>query len=48
MFFVDSPMQRRQGIRDSAELALRDWFGRFPLNEKLRFLTFAAVRRIGG
>ena len=25
MFFVDSPEQRRQGIRDSAELALRDW-----------------------
>jgi uncharacterized protein len=26
MFFVDSPAQRRQGIRDSADLALRDWF----------------------
>ena len=25
MFFVNSPVQRRQGIRDSAELALRDW-----------------------
>lgn len=25
MFFVDSPEQRRQGIRDSRELALRDW-----------------------
>ncbi len=25
MFFVDSPEQRRQGIRDSADLALRDW-----------------------
>jgi predicted oxidoreductase len=25
MFFVDSPEQRRQGIRDSKELALRDW-----------------------
>jgi predicted oxidoreductase len=25
MFFVDSPEQRRQGIRDSAELARRDW-----------------------
>src|SRR5262249_43411170 len=25
MFFVDSPEQRRQGIRDSVELALRDW-----------------------
>ena len=25
MFFVDSPEQRRQGIRDSAELAFSDW-----------------------
>jgi hypothetical protein len=25
MFFVDSPEQRRQGIRDSVDLALRDW-----------------------
>ena len=25
MFFVDSPEQRRQGIRDSTALALRDW-----------------------
>ncbi len=25
MFFVDSPVQRRQGIRDSRALALRDW-----------------------
>lgn len=25
MFFVDSPVQRRQGIRDSTELAWRDW-----------------------
>ena len=25
MFFVDSPEQRRQGIRDSADLALHDW-----------------------
>jgi uncharacterized protein len=25
MFFVDSPEQRRQGIRDSSELAWRDW-----------------------
>jgi predicted oxidoreductase len=25
MFFVDSPEQRRQGIRDTCELALRDW-----------------------
>lgn len=25
MFFVDSPEQRRQGVRDSVDLALRDW-----------------------
>jgi len=25
MFFVDSPEQRRQGIRDSIDLAFRDW-----------------------
>ena len=27
LFFVDSPEQRRLGIRDSHELALQDWFG---------------------
>jgi len=26
MFFVDSPQQRRAGIRDSVDLALKDWF----------------------
>lgn len=26
MFFVDSPHQRKAGIRDSTELALKDWF----------------------
>lgn len=25
MFFVDSPLQRRAGIKDSVDLALRDW-----------------------
>ena len=25
MFFVDTPLQRRAGMKDSAELALRDW-----------------------
>lgn len=37
MFFVDSPQQRRQGIRDSAELALRDWcsFAQFGANDHL-------------
>ncbi|MBB6679724.1 FAD-binding dehydrogenase [Cohnella lubricantis] len=27
LFLVDSPEQRRMGIRDSKELALQDWFG---------------------
>ncbi len=27
LFFVDSPEQRRLGIRDSQELALQDWLG---------------------
>ncbi|CAM3446239.1 FAD-binding dehydrogenase [Stackebrandtia soli] len=27
LFLVDSPEQRRMGIRDSRELALQDWFG---------------------
>ncbi|WP_235848294.1 FAD-binding protein, partial [Mycolicibacterium holsaticum] len=27
LFFVDSPEQRRVGIRDSHELALQDWLG---------------------
>ncbi len=37
MFFVDSPEQRRQGIRDSAELALRDWcsFAEFGPEDRL-------------
>ena len=27
LFFVDSPEQRRLGVRDSHELALQDWLG---------------------
>ncbi|HPT95636.1 MAG TPA: FAD-binding dehydrogenase [Microbacteriaceae bacterium] len=27
LFFIDSPEQRRMGIRDSLELARQDWFG---------------------
>ncbi|MFC9994250.1 FAD-binding dehydrogenase [Nocardia sp. NPDC127526] len=27
LFFVDSPEQRRLGVKDSLELALQDWFG---------------------
>ena len=36
MFFVDSPEQRRQGIRDSKDLALRDWlsFAEFADDER--------------
>jgi predicted oxidoreductase len=36
MFFVDSPEQRRQGIRDSADLALRDWtsFAEFGADDR--------------
>ncbi len=35
MFFVDTPEQRRLGMRDSAELALRDWhsFAEFGPND---------------
>ena len=35
MFFVDSPEQRRQGIRDSTDLAFRDWcsFAEFGAND---------------
>jgi hypothetical protein len=35
MFFVDSPEQRRQGIRDFADLAFRDWcsFAEFGAND---------------
>src|ERR1700748_793428 len=27
LFFVDSPEQRRMGIKDSRELAMQDWLG---------------------
>src|SRR5262245_10573083 len=27
LFFVDSPEQRRMGVRDSYDLALEDWLG---------------------
>src|ERR1700757_824121 len=27
LFFVDSPEQRRLGVKDSLELALQDWMG---------------------
>lgn len=36
MFFVDSPEQRRQGIRDCVDLALRDWcsFAEFACEDR--------------
>jgi uncharacterized protein len=34
MFFVDSPHQRRAGIRDNTDLALRDWFSFAEFGEK--------------
>jgi len=48
MFFVDSPEQRRQGIRDSAELALSDWqsFAEFGSGDRWpRAWAEAYVRR---
>ncbi len=33
LFFVDSPEQRRMGIKDSAELALQDWRGSAAFDE---------------
>src|SRR5690606_24244044 len=34
LFFVDSPEQRRMGIRDSRELALQDWLGSAGFDRK--------------
>ncbi|BBH16735.1 FAD-binding dehydrogenase [Nocardioides baekrokdamisoli] len=51
LFFIDSPEQRRMGIKDSLELATRDWFGsaQFDRDEDLwprrwaeAYLDFAA------
>ncbi len=33
LFLVDSPEQRRLGVRDSAELALADWLGSAQFDE---------------
>ena len=43
LFMVDTPEQRRLGIRDSAELALRDWMGsaRFDRPEDANPRAFA-------
>ncbi|TPG31931.1 FAD-binding dehydrogenase [Mycolicibacterium hodleri] len=51
LFFVDSPEQRRLGIRDSHELALQDWLGtagfdrpedHWPLQWAHAYVDFAA------
>ena len=51
LFMVDTPEQRRMGIRDSAELALGDWMGSaqfdraedaFPRQWAERYVEFAA------
>ncbi|MGM1016452.1 MAG: FAD-binding dehydrogenase [Actinomycetota bacterium] len=51
LFFVDSPEQRRMGIRDSLDLARQDWFGnagfdrdedRWPREWAEAYLQFAA------
>jgi predicted oxidoreductase len=51
LFFVDSPEQRRMGIRDSRELALQDWAGtagfdriedRWPRQWAEAYVDFAA------
>jgi uncharacterized protein len=51
LFFVDSPEQRRMGIRDSHELALQDWMGtagfdrdedRWPRQWAHAYVDFAA------
>lgn len=51
LFFIDSPEQRRLGVRDSLELATQDWFGnagfdraedRWPRAWAEAYLQFAA------
>jgi len=55
LFFVDSPEQRRMGIRDSRELALQDWLGsagfdreredRWPRRWAEAYVEFAATEK---
>ncbi len=54
LFLVDSPEQRRMGIKDSRELALQDWLGsagfdrdredRWPRQWAEAYVDFAAAR----
>lgn len=55
LFFVDSPEQRRMGIKDSYELALQDWMGsagfdreredRWPRKWAEAYVRFAATEK---
>jgi predicted oxidoreductase len=55
LFFVDSPEQRRMGIKDSPELARQDWFGsaafdreredHWPRQWASAYLEFAATEK---
>jgi predicted oxidoreductase len=56
LFFVDSPEQRRMGIKDSKELALQDWMGSagfdrlddedvWPLRWAEAYVEFAATEK---
>ena len=57
LFFVDSPEQRRMGIKDSYELALQDWMGSagfdreredfWPRQWAEAYVRFAAARSAG-
>ena len=40
LFFVDSPEQRRMGIKDSRDLAMQDWLGsaQFDREERIEWL----------
>lgn len=57
LFFVDSPEQRRMGIRDSLELARQDWLGSaafdrtedfWPRQWAEAYLQFAAGKSAAG
>ncbi|KAK6020207.1 hypothetical protein OSTOST_14143 [Ostertagia ostertagi] len=54
LFFIDSPLQRRMGIKDSLELASNDWFGtagfdrpedHWPKKWAEAYLHFAATEK---
>src|SRR3954470_20116816 len=54
LFLVDSPLQRRLGIKDSYELALQDWIGtagfdreedKWPRKWAAAYVKFAATEK---